>query len=218
MSLLAVVNPAGIASEMAMTFLGAVFKRKTVRGYLPPPPKVLPAAEAAPPTKGSDVSLLSDVFRSGMGGTLGGILGNVIPGVGSASGRAIGELLQQHYTPKPTTAPSVSPVTTGVSGLLPALPALAGVAGTAVRLGVTGARTIARSAVTYCRRHPQWCASIGGTAAIAGLIEGGQLPPIKRRRARGISPSEFRGFRKVHKVLSGFCAPRMKIRRGAKCR
>lgn len=109
----------------------------------------------------------------------------------------------------------------GTGGVMPAmamLPSLGGtvgaVAGTVVGAAVLGARTIYRSASIYCRRHPAWCAQIGGTAAIAGMIQQGTLPPIKRRRARGISPGEFKGFRKVHKVLSGFCAPRMRVRKG----
>lgn len=68
-----------------------------------------------------------------------------------------------------------------------------------------GARTIARSAMTYCRRHPQWCATIGGIAAIEGLIRSGQLPPVKRRRARGITGTELRNFRRVTKILNKWC-------------
>lgn len=104
-------------------------------------------------------------------------------------------------------APSVaSPVMTPTMGALPplvgrALPMIAGAGALVVR----GAASIARSAMTYCRRNPAWCASIGGTAAIAGLIESGQLPTIRRRRGRGITPKDLRSFRRVANLVRGFC-------------
>jgi hypothetical protein len=178
--------------------------------------KALAAVAAQQPVQEAPVSLLGDLARTA-GGALGSVIGSVLPGVGAQTGAALGSAIQN------TLNARVAAPVGMVSNILPALPAAAGVIGGAVVTGgrvlMAGARSVASSAVTYCRRHPQWCASIGGTAAIGALIQGGQLPPIKRRRARGISPSEFRGFRKVHKVLSGFCAPRMRVKRGAaKCR
>jgi hypothetical protein len=162
--------------------------------------------------QGAPVSMLTDILRGGGGGALGGLLGAVIPGVGVTAGQQLGAYLGSAYArPAALTA---SPVASSMA----ALPALGGVAVAGGRMIVAGARAIQSSAVTYCRRHPQWCSTIGGTAAVAAMIQGGQLPAIRRRRSRGISPSDFKGFRRVHKILSGFCAPRMRVRKGAKCR
>jgi len=96
----------------------------------------------------------------------------------------------------------VSPMT------LAALPAIgagaAAIGGAAVRLGVAGARAVASSAMTYCRRHPQWCAGIGGSAAVAALIDSGQLPKIKRRRGRGLTPKDLRSFKRVANLIRVF--------------
>jgi len=89
-----------------------------------------------------------------------------------------------------------------------ALPPLGRALGGAAALGgavVAGGRAIASSAMTYCRRHPAWCAQIGGTAVIAGMIEQGQLPTIRRRRGRGITPKDLRSFRRVANLVRGFC-------------
>jgi hypothetical protein len=82
-----------------------------------------------------------------------------------------------------------------------AMPALAA-AGTAV---MVTARAAMRSANIYCRRHPVWCASIGGTLAISDMILGGTLPVIRRRRGRGITPRDLRSFRRVAGLIRGFC-------------
>lgn len=160
------------------------------------------------------MSMLGDIGRA-IAPALGGIIGAQFPTIGSAAGTQIGTAVQQLSLAQRTSS-SVAPGT-GTMPVMASLPRIAGIlggaAGTVVGAVTLGARTVMRSATTYCRRHPAWCAQIGGTAAIAAMIQGGQLPPIKRRRARGISPSEFRGFRRVHKVLSGFCAPRMRVRR-----
>lgn len=86
------------------------------------------------------------------------------------------------------------------AGLLPAmgaLPAIGAAAGTAVRVGMVGARAAMRGAITLCRRNPGWCSTIGGTAAVAAMIESGQLPAPKHRRGRGLSARDIRGFRKT---------------------
>lgn len=76
-----------------------------------------------------------------------------------------------------------------------------------------GMRRVNSSAASYCRRNPSWCSQVGGVGAVANMVASGQLPTVRRGRGRGISGREFRAFRRVHKVLSTFCAPRMKIRR-----
>jgi hypothetical protein len=93
--------------------------------------------------------------------------------------------------------------------------------GIAAGAGLAGARRIASSAVTYCRRHPTWCATIGGTAAVEGLIRGGQLPPIKRRRRKGISASDLSKFRRVAGFLHKWgpmCQGARRPRRSKTCR
>ena len=66
--------------------------------------------------------------------------------------------------------------------------------------GAMGARSIYNSAMSYCRRHPAWCASIG-IGGVVQLITAGSLPPIKRRRRRGISAGDLSKFRRVASVL-----------------
>lgn len=84
------------------------------------------------------------------------------------------------------------------------IPALATMAGTAVRLGSTAVR----SAATWCARNPKRCALIGGlTAADAYLSQTGRLPPGDRRRSRGITARELRGFRRVARILHKYTAP-----------
>jgi len=75
--------------------------------------------------------------------------------------------------------------------VLPAVGRLAGPLGAAL----TG-RGVMASAMTYCRRHPAWCATIGLTG-VAELVRGGSLPPVKRRRRKGISASDLSKFRRV---------------------
>jgi len=69
------------------------------------------------------------------------------------------------------------------------------------------ARRIAASAAALCRRNPQWCATIGGLAAVEAMVRSGQLPPVKRRRQRGITATELRNFKRVAKFTSKYCAP-----------
>jgi len=125
--------------------------------------------------------------------------------VGAAIGGALGGSLG-------TSAPG-----SGQVASMAALPAIGGaVVRTTAAAGIAGARAVIASARYYCAKYPGWCISIGGLGAVQGMVQQGQLPLHRRRRARGISASEFRGFRKVHKVLSGFCAPKMRIRKGRK--
>jgi hypothetical protein len=99
------------------------------------------------------------------------------------------------------------------SSLLPAMGALPAVAGAAVRLGMVGARAAMRGAITLCRRNPGWCSTIGGTAAVAAMIETGQLPAPKHRRGRGLSARDIRGFRKTVR-LTRAVAGSVGLRRG----
>ncbi len=94
-------------------------------------------------------------------------------------------------------------------------------AGMVVGAGLRGARAIYNSAATYCRRHPQWCLASGGIGAVAGMIQSGQLPPVKRRRRRGISASDLSKFRRVASFLyrwGPMCAGGARKPRRAKCR
>lgn len=111
---------------------------------------------------------------------------------------------------------TTSPLTAGVmpgAGFLPALGALPAVAGAAVRVGIVGARAAMRGAITLCRRNPGWCSTIGGTAAVAAMIESGQLPAPKHRRGRGLSARDIRGFRKTVR-LTRAVAGSVGLRRG----
>lgn len=72
---------------------------------------------------------------------------------------------------------------------------------------VRGGRAIWRSAATYCRKHPQWCSTIGGIAAVEAMIGRGELPTIKKSRGRGITARELRSFKKVARFTSKYCAP-----------
>jgi len=148
------------------------------------------------------VSLLGDLVKIAapiagayFGGPVGAAIGGALGGLGGSSMPGSGQVAS-----------------------MAALPAIGGttgaVVGTTVRAGIAGARAILASARYYCAKYPGWCISIGGLGAVQGMVQNGQLPVHRRRRARGISASEFRGFRKVHKVLSGFCAPKMRIRKG----
>lgn len=103
-----------------------------------------------------------------------------------------------------TAASRFMPQTVGPglsSSLLPTLGALPAIAGAAVRVGMVGARAAMRGALQLCRRNPSWCATIGGTAAVAGMIESGQLPAPKHRRGRGLSARDLRGFRKTSRLM-----------------
>jgi len=138
-----------------------------------------------------------------VGGMLGGPAGAAIGGaIGGAITRPRGIL------PTETSLPGV-----GFGGPSMALGGLAPIAGAAVRVGVAGARTAMNAAIAWCRRNPAWCASVGGTAAVAAMVESGQLPKPRRRRGRGLSGRDLRSYRRVHNLLAGFCAPKARIRK-----
>lgn len=107
---------------------------------------------------------------------------------------------------------------------LGALPAIGRAAGGAVRVGIAGAKKIASSAASYCRKHPGWCQTIGGIAAVEAMIQQGQLPTIKSRRGRGITATELKNFKRVARFTSKYCAPVRRamssraVRGGKSCR
>jgi len=143
---------------------------------------------------GAVAPLVGTVFGGPVGGAIGGVIGSAIARPSAAS-----------IAPMPSLP--------GVSQAMGSLPAIGGVVGATGRLAIAGARAVMASARYYCARYPGWCLSIGGLGAVESLVRDGQLPVHRRRRGKGISARDFRGFRRVHNILSGFCAPRMKVRR-----
>lgn len=142
------------------------------------------------------------------------IVGGIFGGpVGAALGTAIGGAINQPKQPLSMIYPPPSLPGIGNS-LLPTLPAIGGAVATGGRLLAAGAGAAMRGAVAWCRRNPNWCATVGGTAAVAAMIEQGQLPmPKRHRRGRGISGRDLRSYRRVHNLLAGFCAPKARIRK-----
>lgn len=194
-------NPMFNAAGQQVT--GTVVFDKTPAGVLSLAPAQPAVNVATVPTgpSGGNMSLLGDLVRVAApiaGAMLGGPVGAVVGGLGASIGGR-----------------SATPGSGAVASMaaLPSIGATGAVVGTTVRAGIAGARAVLASARYYCAKYPGWCISIGGLGAVQGMVQNGQLPVHRRRRARGISASEFRGFRKVHKVLSGFCAPKMRIRR-----
>lgn len=152
------------------------------------------------------------------------IVGGIFGGpVGAALGSAVGGSVQKRAAaplampgPGPTgytfdLGSSLMPVgaRAAVMPTMGSLPALGrGVAGTigyGAGMVIGRSRTIARAAGALCLKHPQWCSTIGGTAAIAALMESGQMPVPKRRRGRGLTPRDLRSFRRVASLVRGFC-------------
>lgn len=166
--------------------------------------KVLPKAA---PVIGSVAGM---VYGGPAGAALGGRIGSafgavksgasVRPGAGFVAGGAMGSL-----------PPLVRGV--GMAG------SRAGaIAGAAAGYAVRGARAAAASASYYCRKYPTWCSTIGGLAAVEALVGNGQLPPIKRRRRKGLTPRDLASFRRVASLIKTYgpaarrvpsnCAPR----------
>lgn len=143
------------------------------------------------------------------------IAGAVLGGpAGFAIGSAIGGAVQRP-TPSPVSVmPAASMQALPTLGALPQIGRAAGAGVMALGgVAVAGARSAMRGAITLCRRHPQWCSTIGGTAAVAAMIESGQLPAPRRRRGRGLSSRDLRSYRRVHNLLAGFCTPKARIRK-----
>lgn len=163
-------------------------------------------------------------FSPVAGGILGaaGVFGSPVKTAGSSipAGRPMSTVPMARPGGTPIMAGPLLSMGTAVGGSLArgALPAVIGRgAGLVVGRGIGMATTAARSAMTYCRRHPAWCASIGGLAAVESMIGSGQLPPIKRRRRKGISASDLSKFRRVASFLykwGPMCQGARKPRRG----
>lgn len=176
------------------------------------------------------MSLLSRLWK-GVRGVVAPAIGTAIGGpIGGAIGAAIGGSASIGRVAPPAAPmpsyPSIGPgmgLATGYQPAMAILPRAAQLApsagralGYAVGRGIAGARAITRSAMTYCRRHPQWCSTIGGIAAVEALVRDGQLPVTKRRRAKGISGRELQAFRRVSRTLNKWCkvpAPTQRARR-----
>lgn len=63
-------------------------------------------------------------------------------------------------------------------------------------------RAAMSSAAAYARKYPTWVGTLPqGMGTVAQMILNGQLPPIKRRRRRGISASDLSKFRRVASFL-----------------
>lgn len=110
-----------------------------------------------------------------------------------------------------TAFPALGPMLGGMARMVPSLGAM----GAGAVVVARSAASIGRGAVTWCRRNPAWCANIGGTAAVAALIESGQLPMPRRRRGRGLSARDLRGFRKTTRLIRQV-AGSVGLRRGGK--
>jgi len=93
------------------------------------------------------------------------------------------------------------------AGMGSLIPAVGRVGGTLARVGVAGAKRVYQSAASYCRKHPGWCQTVGGIAAVEAMIQSGQLPATKSRRGRGITATELKNFKRVARFTSKYCAP-----------
>jgi hypothetical protein len=101
--------------------------------------------------------------------------------------------------------PQVMPAMGSIPGVgARALPQIGRAIGFGAGVAVAKAGAIARGAAALCSKHPQWCSTIGGVAAVAALMESGQLPVPKRRRGRGLTPRDLRSFRRVARLIRVF--------------
>lgn len=188
-------------------------------------------------------SSISSALKSAASPILGAIGGQIAGSTGAAVGSVIGTGIASTVA-----TPIVAPMAIGLPPAIPsmsssmfpaAIPALGSVAravlpgvgltlgGSAVRsigrVAIGGAKRVYNAAAGYCRKHPQWCSTIGGIAAVEAMIGRGELPIPKRRRGRGISATELKHFRRVAKFTSRYCAPTKRamkapVMRGKSCR
>lgn len=125
---------------------------------------------------GAAAPIVGGIFGGPAGAALGGIVGGVLNPM-------------QASTAQPGTGMIYPAMQT-----LSALPAVGvAAAGAAARFG--------RGAIALCRRYPQWCSTIGGTAAVTALLAEGKLPMPRRRRGRGLSGRDLRGFRRTARLM-----------------
>lgn len=128
------------------------------------------------------------------GGAAGGAVVSKYQEARAAQGRAknmmaMGNTYGTHEYIDPNAQPGVKAGT--ITQILPGVGRVAGKLGGSISL-----RAIYASAMSYCRRHPAWCSAIGITGVVE-LITSGSLPPMKRRRRKGISASDLSKFRRV---------------------
>lgn len=156
-------------------------------------------------------------------------LASFIPGpIGMAAGAiSAARGAMQAARPSPVASMAAFPsVGTMIGGGARVIPGLGSVGRGVARVGgavVGSARNLYRSAASYCRKHPSWCQTVGGIAAVEAMISRGELPPVKRRRGRGISATELKNFKRVAKFTGKYCAPVRKALkapalRGKSCR
>jgi hypothetical protein len=120
----------------------------------------------------------------------------------------------ENVNPQPTYTSATDPKMGQVVRLAPGV-----VAGGSMAL-----RGAMRAASVYCRRYPMWCSSLaGGLGSVAQMVLNGQLPPVKRRRRKGISAGDLQRFRRVATFLhrwgpmAGSAAPRRTRRSAPRC-
>lgn len=125
----------------------------------------------------------------------------VVPGGQAIAGVAgvVGRLGARSATPSVTSG--ILPGGMMAPGMLPTLPALGGAVAVGARAVGFAAGRAMRGAIAWCRRNPAWCSTVGGTAAVASMIENGQLPMPRRRRGRGLSGRDLRGFRRTVRLI-----------------
>lgn len=163
---------------------------------------------------------VAPVIGTAVGGPLGGVLGGLLGGsrVPSMANPQPAAPAAPNWAAFGGSAPGVGSALMPAAAVIPSagralLPlAGAGLGGLARGAGYAAGR-LAGAAASYCRRNPAWCAAIGGTAAVEGMIRAGQLPMPKRRRGRGITATELRNFKRVAKFTAKYCAP---VRRAMK--
>lgn len=125
-----------------------------------------------------------------LGGAIGGPLG---AGIGGSIGGSIGGKVKT-LPPLPGAGGRGGGIIGGAIGT---------VGGMARGIGGRVA-SAARGAAAMCARYPQWCVAAGGVAAIAGMMQSGQLPIPKRRRRRGITPRDLQSFRRVAGLIKSY--------------
>jgi hypothetical protein len=161
---------------------------------------------------------LGRVARGALGGIIsgGGPTGALLGGIGGLLGGSqtgtAAPFPQVNVSPLPFTG-APPPLATGlvpmnppsfpgigvIGGGMATLPRLGGVA----MAGARGAGRLARAAATWMRRNPAWATTIG-IAGIQQMLQSGQLPMPARRRARGITGTELKNFRRVTRFLTKY--------------
>ncbi len=159
-----------------------------------------------------------------MKGAVGGFITGGVPGavVGAGIGALGGGGASVSKIKKP-----LPPLPGGGTKIgVPKIPTIAGMGGAVIRGASAAGRSVAtaaRGAASMCAKYPAWCVAAGGVAAIAGMMQSGQLPMPRRRRRRGITPRDLQSFRRVATLIKSYgptarrvpssCAPRKTCKR-----